>query len=145
MHILVRIPHIFLHIVSYSAFDIAYQSTFCIYMQNMIRFVHLARVSRCFNEISKSSTRNQGCTRAEARMHMHQATGHGHLRTTEVVPAAGTMAAAGPSFPGPLSASQAFHPTRRSVGACSRECSAMTSSRLEVQSSSDSSSFAKTS
>ncbi len=47
----------------------------------------------------------------------------------------------------PLSAIQAFHPTRRSVGACSRECSAITSFklRLVVQSSSDSSSFAMSS
>ena len=67
-HILVSILHIFWHIVSYSAFSIAYQSTFCIYMQNMIRFVHLAGVSRCFNEFSKSSTRNHGCTRAEQKL-----------------------------------------------------------------------------
>ena len=81
---------------------------------------------------------NEARNRKPFRKHMHRAPAHSE-RILEVTPAAGTALEAAPApspVPEPFSAIQAFHPSLRSLAACSSRCSALTFSRLASQQSS---------
>ena len=81
---------------------------------------------------------NEARNRKPFRKHMHRAPAHSE-RILEVTPAAGTALEAAPApspVPEPFCAIQAFHPSLRSLAACSSRCSALTSSRLVSQQSS---------
>ena len=142
LHILSHIQHIVWHIFLHIFFHIStyFLAYFVAYICKIWwifrpdRSVPGVRVG--FIEFS-----NEARNRKPFRKHMHRAPAHSE-RILEVTPAAGTALEAAPApspVPEPFSAIQAFHPSLRSLAACSSRCSALTSSRLVSQQSSGSS------
>ena len=126
--------HIFWHILAYFLAYSAYYFTYICkiwWIFRPDRSVPGVRVG--FIEFS-----NEARNRKPFRKHMHRAPAHSE-RILEVTPAAGTALEAAPvpsPVPEPFCAIQAFHPSLRSLAACSSRCSALTSSRLAIQQSS---------
>ena len=161
LHIICPILHIFLHIAAYylshSADFLhittyflsysAYSSHFVLHIlhiyANLVRSVHLFGVSTGFNEFSikleiKSQSTSELRHTRSCQCTLHRTPAH-FSRYTEAIPAAGTGSAVAPppSYPEACSAIQAFHPFMRSSGARANKRSALISSRLMTQFSSD--------
>ena len=139
LHILSHIQHIVWHIFLHIFFHIS--TYFLAYF-----FAYICKIWWIFRpdrsvpgvRVGFIEFSNEARNRKPFRKHMHRAPAHSE-RILEVTPAAGTALEAAPApspVPEPFSAIQAFHPSLRSLAACSSRCSALTSSRLVSQQSS---------